>query len=202
MEIFDKFELDAKGLSFSGHRLTDDPKVEAQFGSKEQPLYVFTQSDTDWATVSPSIAGVVVAIIVAWLTVRVQKNQIKANLSGFRNQWMSELRTCGSEYLMAMLDMAVKTEMDPKFYNSGEHFQAYRQVNSLGLKFELLLTRDDEDATKIRNLDEVTAQMLFAMKLGDDSQSVIDNINKLKSLLRVELEDAWTDIKRDVGKTR
>lgn len=202
MEVFDKFELNAQGLSFSGHRLTDDLKVETQFGSKEQPIYVFTQSDTDWATVSPSIAGVVVAIIVAWLTVRVQKNQIKANLSSFRNQWMSELRACGSEYLMAMLDMAVKTEMDPEFYNSGEHFQAYRQVNSLGLKFELLLTRDDEDATKIRDLDEVTAQMLFAMKLGDDSQPVIDNINNLKSLLRIELEDAWTDIKRDVGKTR
>jgi hypothetical protein len=202
MEIFDKFELDAHGLTFSGHRLTDDLKAEIQFGSKETPLYVFTQSDTDWASVSPSIAGVVVAIIVAWLTVRVQKNQIEANLSGFRNQWMSELRACGSEYLMAMLDMAVKIEMRPGFTETDEHFQAYRQIMSLGLKFELLLTRDDNEVNRIRDLDNQTAQILLNMKAGEDSQPVIDNINELKRLLRSELEDAWTDIKKDVGKVK
>jgi hypothetical protein len=202
MGTFDKFELSAQGLSYSGQRLTDDAKSEASVGSKEQPLYVHTESDTDWATASPSIAGVAVAIIVAWLTVRVQKNQIKANLSGFRNQWMTELRICGSEYLMAMLDMALKTEMEPNFRSSNEHFQAYIRVNSLGLKFELLLTRNDEEVAQIRSLEDATVKMLFDMEQGDDSQPIIDKINKLKQLLRVELEDAWTDIKKDVGKAK
>lgn len=202
MDIFDKFELAAQGLSYSGHSLTDDVKSETKVGSKEQPLYIHTDSDTDWATASPSIAGVVVAIIVAWLTLKVQKNQVKANLSSFRNQWMSELRACGSEHLMAMVDMAVKTEMEPDFSSSGGHFEAYRKISALGLKFDLLLTRDDEDATRIRNLEEVTVRMLFAMSPGADSQPVIDNINQLKALLRSELEDAWTDIKKDVGKTK
>ncbi|MCP1419929.1 hypothetical protein J3D47_004172 [Pseudomonas laurylsulfativorans] len=202
MELFEKFELSAQGLSYSGHRLSDDVKYESNIGSSAKPLYIHTDSDTDWAALSPSIAGVVVAIIVAWLTVRVQKNQIKANLSNFRSQWMSELRACGSEYLMAMLDMAVNTEMEPEFYKSGQHFQAYRQVVALGIKFDLLLTGDDEDATKLRNLESETALKVLNMKLGADSQPVIDNINNLKGLLRVELESAWTDIKKDVGKTK
>jgi hypothetical protein len=73
---------------------------------------------------------------------------------------------------------------------------------SLGLKFELLLTRDDNEVNRIRDLDNQTAQILLNMKAGEDSQPVIDNINELKRLLRSELEDAWTDIKKDVGKVK
>lgn len=202
MELFEKFELSAEGLSYSGHRLSEGLKHESTVGTKAEPLYIHTDSDTDWAALSPSIAGVVVTLIVAWLTVKVQKNQTKANLSNFRSQWMSELRTCGSEYLMAMLDMAVKNEMDKSFESSGQRFEAYRQIMALGMRFELLLTGRDDDATRLLDLESNTAQLLLNLKQGEDSQTVIDNINELKMLLRAKLENAWTDIKKDVGKTQ
>ncbi|QXH44242.1 hypothetical protein KSS93_15195 [Pseudomonas xanthosomatis] len=201
MELFEKFELSTQGIGYGGSHLSVDSKYETGVGSKAEPFYIHTDSDTDWAGLSPSIAGVVVAIIVAWLTVRVQKNQIKANLSTFRSQWMTDLRVCASEYLMVMLDMAVMTEKDPKFRSSRQHYEGYRQLMSLGAKFDLLLTGEEDDAKALRDIENKTSTIILAMKSGEDSQPAIDSINNFKDLLRVKLHVTWCEIKRDVGET-
>jgi len=199
MELFEKFELSTQGISYGGNRLSNDNKYQASVGSKAEPLYIHTDSDTDWASLSPSIAGVVVALIAAWLTMRVQKTQIKANLSNFRSQWMTDLRVCASEYLIVMLDMAVKTQKDPNFRTSKAHYEGYLKLMALGAKFELLLTGEEEDSKILRNTENETSKIILAMNSGDDAQPAIKSINNFKDLLRIKLHVTWCEIKKDVG---
>ncbi len=200
MELFSSFELDASGARFESKGFYKKPLVESAVGLKDNPLHIQVNSDTDWAVVAPSAASVVVALIVAWLTVRVQKNQIASNLSNFRHQWMVELRTCASEYLQAIVTRAVKVESTEGFLGSPESFEIYRRITVLTLQFEMLLSRNDEETKRLFDLDNKIMDMLYKMKSGDDSEPVINLVNEMKELLRSELESAWLDVKRDVGK--
>ena len=200
MEILSNFEIDASGAKFESKGFYQRPLVESAVGLKESPLHVQVNSDTDWAVVAPSAASVVVALIVAWLTMRVQKNQIASNLSNFRHQWMVELRTCASEYLQAIVTRAVKVEGTKDFLGSPESFEIYRKITVLTLQFEMLLSRNDEETKKIFDLDNKIMDVLFKMESGEDSGPIIDLVNEMKELLRGELESAWMDVKRDVGK--
>lgn len=200
MELFEKFELNTQGVSFGGGRLDNEYKYQTSVGSKEEPIYIYTDSDTDWVSLTPSIAGVAVALIAAWLTVRVQKTQIKANLSNFRSQWMTDLRVCASEYLILMLDMAVRTQRDPSFRASKEHYEGYLKLMALGAKFDLLLTGEDEDSKKLRDTENEASKIVLRMNSGDDARPAIKKVNEFKDLLRVKLHATWCEIKKDVGK--
>ncbi|WP_460420782.1 hypothetical protein [Pseudomonas sp. ZL2] len=194
------FSLNVADIRYDGKGISVEKTSTLSVGTKDAPLTVFVESDTDWAAAIPSAAGVVVALLVAWLTVRVQKNQILANLSNFRHQWMVELRGCASEYLQAIVTMAVKTAKAPGFCGSAEVFEIYRQIAVLTVRFEMLLSRDDVSTAEILKLDNKMVKDLLNMKEGDSAQPVLDMVNEFKRLLRIELEEAWIDIQCDVGK--
>jgi hypothetical protein len=40
------------------------------------------------------------------------------------------------------------------------------------------------------------------MRPGDDAGPIIDLVNEMKDLLRLELEEAWIDVQRDVGRRK
>lgn len=198
----ESFELSVNDIKYAGRSSTDLGAALLVNSDPDRPLKIHLDSDTDWATVAPSAAGVVVALIVAWLTVRVQRNQISANLSTFRHQWMVELRACASEYLQAMITQSVKNQGDVNFRGSLEDFEIYRRITILTLQFEMLLSRDDEATQKILDLDNRINKKLSEMLPGDDAGPIIDLVNEMKDLLRVELEGAWNDVQRDVGKRK
>lgn len=85
----------------------------------------------------------VVALLVAWLTVRVQRNQIQGNISNFRHQWMAELREAASELILLMtyiLNMSVKQKT---LRGGEEYYKSCARAAQLKAKVELLLSRDD-----------------------------------------------------------
>ncbi len=198
----ESFELNVNDIKYAGRSSTDLGTALLVISDPDRPLKIHVDSDTDWATVTPSAAGVVVALIVAWLTVRVQRNQISANISTFRHQWMVELRACASEYLQAIVTQSVKNEGDKDFLGSSENFEMYRRTTILTLQFEMLLSRDDAATQKIFELDNRITKKLFEMRPGDDAQPIIDLVNEMKDLLRLELEEAWIDVQRDVGRRK
>ncbi|MNP67661.1 hypothetical protein D3C76_1635180 [compost metagenome] len=70
----------------------------------------------------------------------------------------------------------------------------------LGTKFEMLLSRDDDDTLEMLNLDNELVLQIGVIAYSDDLGPVFDKLNKFKSLIRAELESAWSDIQRDLGK--
>lgn len=171
-------------------------------GVKNEPIYIHTDADTDFWTVAPSILGVIVAVAVGYFTLRVQKNQIRANLSTLRHQWMTELRGTSSEYLQVLCMIALRTEGKPGFKNSIEYMELYERQTILTCKFEMLLSRDDASTEAIFKLDQELCNELGLMQDGDDANSTIDKVDALKKMIRAELEDAWEDIQNDIGTRR
>lgn len=198
----DSFQLRIDDIRYAGKSSSDLGAAVIVNGDADKPLKIHIDTDTDWATITPSAAGVIVALIVAWLTARFQKHQISANLSNFRHQWMVELRSCTSEYLQCIITRAVKMQSEAGFIGSPADFELYRRITVLTLQFEMLLSRDDQSTQEIFEIDNQIMSTLFTMKPNDDAGPVIDLVNQMKGLLRTELENAWNDVQRDVGKQK
>lgn len=200
MDLFQSFELDSSNIKYSGTGFYQRKIASSELGSKDLPLNIHLDTDTDWAVVAPSAAGVVVALIVAWLTVRVQSNQIKANLSNFRHQWMSELRNCASEYLQTLFAVAIRRQQVQGYIEGPDFRSDQEKIAVLTCKFEMLLSRDDEKTKRLFDLDLDLIDDLYSLKFGEDKSHLIDKLNELKDMLRNELEEAWEDIQVDVGR--
>lgn len=198
----DSFQLNINDIKYSGKSPADLGAAVIVNGDPDTPLKLHIDTDTDWATVAPSAAGVVVALIVAWLTVKVQRIQISANLSNIRHQWMVELRSCAAEYLQSIVTRSVKNQNDRDWLGCEADFELYRRIAVLTLQFEMLLSRDDDATRAIFELDNRMMNVVSKMARGDKAQPVIEMVNQMKDLLRLELEEAWNDVKRDVGKQK
>lgn len=195
-----QFELDVSGLNFPGLGAhASEFSANEHFGMSDNPFFVHVEMATDWAVVGPSIASVVVVLIVALMSYVVQRNQIRSNLSMHRGEWIKELRKCGSEYIKALYALAIRIEANPKFFDSIERIEMYEKIAQLSSEIEMLLSRDDEEVRAIVSLDNEIMSDLNSLKSGDDCNCIIGKINRLKGLIRKEIEDAWEDIKSDLG---
>ena len=194
----DDFKLDVSGFSY---QLSKTPAYHSyvQLGEKTLPLNVHLDTDTDWAIVLPSVASIVVASVVAWLTVKIQRTQINANLSNFRQQWMVELRDCASQYLRALFSMSMRISTQKDFRSEPRYFELHEEIAALTCKFEMLLSRNDAQTEKIFELDAGLLDDINNLEFDSDPQVCIDKINEMKQLLRNELESAWQDVKSDYG---
>ena len=144
----------------------------------------------------------VVALLVAWLTVRVQRNQIQGNISNFRHQWMAELREAASELIQLMtyiLNMSVKQK---NFKGGEEYYKSCARAAQLKAKVELLLSRDDVRSKAIISAGSDALSSSVGAVYNTASRPVFDKILTYKNLLRQELEQAWLDTKNDLGVNR
>lgn len=199
MELPKSFELSVEDMQYDGDYLYGQDVGSVEIGIKEEPIYIHVDSDTDWPTVAPSVAGVLVAFIVAVLSVKVQRNQIRSNISNFRHQWITELRNCSSEYLQSLYSMAIHLETKEDYFRSEVHIEDYGRLIVLSTRFEMLLSRDDTHTKEILELDQKVMDAIDNYQKGDGFKPVVGDINALKALVRKEVERAWCDIKSDVG---
>ncbi|KPA95396.1 hypothetical protein [Pseudomonas asplenii] len=199
MDLPPNLALDVAGIKYEGSGLLKRGELTSQVGTQEKPLYIHIDSDTDWPAVAPSVAGVIVAIIVAVFTVKVQKTQIRANISSFRHQWINDLRLVSSEYLQSLYSMAVRLKMNDDYFRSEQQLKDYDKILVLTTRFEMLLSRDDGYTQEILACDQRVMDVLSAYNKEFDFNQLTCDVNLLKDLVRKELERAWEDIKADVG---
>lgn len=192
------FALDVTGLVYSGSQIKLEV-VDKVMGVKENPLFVHFETSTDWVALAPSFAGVFVAIAVAFITLKVQRNQIRSNISNFRHGWMVELRDCSSEYFQALFSMAIRIEGDSGYKNSVGRIEMHEKLVIIDSKLHMLLSRDDNDVREIIELDSLIVNELNNLEYGQNCEPVLEKIKTFKNLIRKELENAWEDIKKDVG---
>lgn len=199
MELFSDFELDAGRITYEGKGFLQRNTGSDYIGTKDSPVFVYLKSDTDWATVSPSIAGVAVAVIVAMLSAKMQRNQIRSNISGFRSQWIKELRDCSAEYFQGVYSFILRMDTQDNYSGSTDFMKDFDKILNLTAKFEMLLSRDDEHTKCILEADQQLIDALQDYEKGVDFMKVANLVNGLKGLVREELERAWADVKSDVG---
>jgi hypothetical protein len=199
MELPENFRLDVAQSKYEGAVLHDQKLGSVEVGLKEAPLYLHVDTDTDWATVIPAGAGVVVALLVAWLTIGVQRNQIQGNIAGFRHHWMSDLREAGSELVQVMNYLANLTTKQDDYKDGQEYLDKCARASQLRAKIDLLLSRDDEASFRIRAASVDALKTTIGLKFKQDPAKAHKKIAKFKNLLRSELEGAWEDMKGDLG---
>ena len=198
----DSFQLNIGPVRYEGKGVLVNQVDTNYLGTKDAPIVVHVDTDTDWPSIIPSGAGVIVALIVAWLTVRVQKTQISANISTFRHQWINELRVCAAEYMQAMFSMSINLCVEEDYRGKPDYSVSYAKMIMLGTKFEFLISRDDDDTARMRDLDNEIIALIGRVEYSNDLSPVFGKINKFKELVRDELESAWADIQRDLGKNK
>lgn len=95
--------------------------------------------------------------------------------------------------------MILRLETQDGYSGSNQFLEDYEKILIHTANFEMLLSRDDEYTRSILELDQKVINALDNYKVGQDFKVAVDTINELKSLVRQELERAWSDIKADVG---
>lgn len=196
----EKFELtvEANKLRESGII----PLSHATVGTEKVPIYINVDTGFDYAGVATAVIGFVVALVVGWFTVTVQRNQIQANISNFRHQWMVELRDCASELLQLFLVITNKASRYEEYKAGGEYYSDRSRAAQLNAKLALLLSRDDERSEAIRKTSVKVLESLRDLKVGGDRSVRFTHIGRLQNLIREELESAWQDTKHDLGINR
>lgn len=195
----ESYSLDVTGLKYSGSSTSEASATVVDNAFVAEPIKVHLSSDTDFYALAPSIAGVLVTLLVAGLTLRVQRKQTAANLSNLRQQWMKDLRDVGSEYMRCLYKLALDIRYKSGYKATGEYLDLYEKMVVAGSQFEMLLSRDDAETKKIDDLDQRIIDAIREMNEGDDFDDVMVMLDQMKGFIRIELESAWNDIKKDVG---
>ncbi|MEN5236646.1 hypothetical protein ABE459_03970 [Pseudomonas sp. TWI923] len=199
MSLPKNFELNANDLKYDAGMLYRQEIGSVEVGVKEAPIYLHVDSDTDWATVVPAGAGVVVALLVAWLTVSVQKNQIKGNVSNFRHHWMSELRDTAAELIGLLTYLINMNSKEQGFKKSEDYYEACSRASQLKAKVELLLSRDDDESRALIASGTEALRVSIQVKYKEAASPALIKVKDYRTLLRRELEQAWIDTKNDLG---
>lgn len=197
------FNLNVADIRYDGKGISIERSSTISVGTKDAPLTVFVESDTDWAAVVPAAAGVVVALLVAWLTVGVQRTQIQGNISNFRHNWMTELRQAASELIVTLRLLANGCCRKDDFRKTDMYWDYSKAAMEMHSKVSLLLSRDDSFSNALRNEGSVIVNRVLRTQRRDpEFKLLLDEIDSYQNALRAELEEAWKDAKNDLGFNR
>lgn len=199
------FELRIGEVRYEGKGVLINQVDENYLGTQQSPIVVHVDTDTDWPSIVPAGAGVVVALLVAWLTVGVQRNQIQGNISNFRHQWMVEFREVASELIQLITLMVNSLYRNKDYKKSGGVFiDNCSQMSLLRAKIELLLSRDDSGSDAIRAMGTKLVRGVASLNFNDEEEydSLLEDVGLYKNLIRKELEGAWVHMKNDLGINR
>lgn len=193
----EKFELKVEAVRLKESGLLAGNQISA--GTEAAPIYLNVDTGFDYAATTTAVIGLIVAVVVAKFTVNVQRNQIQANISNFRHQWMVELRESASELIQLAALMINAAAKDQGYKPSALYTQHYSRVMQLRAKMDLLLSRGDEESYLIRKTCGDLLRDINALNVGDNVPEMVDKLVKYQDLLRKELEGAWEDTKNDLG---
>jgi hypothetical protein len=165
-----------------------------------QPAVIKIESETDWpllgATIFVGVGSILITLVIGWLAVATQKSQIKSSTAHFRHDWQKELREKISEFIGKISFL----HFQKRFSIEGSENPPSRENNlseivKLQVVIELMLDKKKESTTEFIQLmsDSITS-------LQENNP---DNLSKTVTALtdkgNLILEQAWKDIRRDVG---
>jgi hypothetical protein len=193
----EKFELKVEAVRLKESGFLTGTQISA--GNEASPIYLNVDTGFDYAAITTAVIGLIVAVVVAKFTVNVQRNQIQANISNFRHQWMVELRESASELIQLAALMINAATKDQSYKPGALYTQHYSRVMQLRAKIDLLLSRDDDESFLIRKTCGDLLRDINALQVGDSVPDMVDKLVGYQDLLRKELEGAWEDTKDDLG---
>ena len=99
-----------------------------------EPILLKVDSPTDTGVLLIGIAGIFSSLLVGLFTYRVQRNQIKANISQLRHHWRNELRDTASEFLQTVTALVTGVKNQKNFAKSPKRFELWSHALRLQTK--------------------------------------------------------------------
>lgn len=164
-----------------------------------EPILLKVDSPTDTGVLLIGIAGIFSSLLVGLFTYRVQRNQIKANISQLRHHWRNELRDTASEFLQTVTALVTGVKNQKNFAKSPKRFELWSHALRLQTKMNLLITRKGvlERGVVQMSLDVLISAQKF--KHGDEPEGLFIIMSHLEDMIRDQLQNAWLDIQDDLG---
>jgi hypothetical protein len=164
-----------------------------------EPILLKVDSPTDTGVLLIGIAGIFSSLLVGLFTYRVQRNQIRANVSQLRHHWRNELRDTASEFLQSITAMVTEVKGDANFAGSSDHFGLWSEALKLQIKMNLLITRRGVLERAVVQMSEDVLVSAQEFKHGQSSDELFETMSHLEDLIRDQLQNAWLDIQDDLG---
>nr|WP_314900944.1 hypothetical protein [uncultured Deefgea sp.] len=163
------------------------------------PIQLQIKTDTDWPTVMVGTGSILIALIVAVVSYRAQKNQVRANIAGVRAKWIEDFRELASKFLEAAILYGHYSRDDSQWLYSSESNELYSKLLYWQIKMGLMLDKTKPDNNSLIDCtNKITS--LLSKRLDESSflkiSQEVESIEKLSSKI---LEEAWQDIKFDLN---
>lgn len=156
------------------------------------PLLLQVDTPTDWPTVVVGIGGILITLLVGWLSYTTQRSQIRSNVANFRQSWAYELRDTSAKFLgcVAKLHWDIKSDQD--FISTKDSNRQFSELIMLQSKIELML---DKKNIELGNLIE---EIIVHLK-ANNAKNLTESINSFLSIMRDELDNSWQKTKNDLA---
>lgn len=174
----------------SAHQVT-----KAEISLAPAPLAIAVDTPTDWPAIFvPFILGAG----VVYFTLVGQRQQILSTTANYRHEWIAQLRSACVDFAAAAGEIKLRIGVSSSFVQTQE--------------FWILVNRLITAQSKILLMIDVSAGQ--KKQLGDGMKGVIDNMQEaegdgfrigltnFRNNSRVVLDEAWRDMKRDLGHSR
>lgn len=168
------------------------------------PIALNIRTETDWPTVAVGLSSATIAIIVAYLSHKTQKNQVRANIASIRAKWIEELRETAAKFLETATLLINNVHDNKKWFSSKEATDVFSSLIYTQTKISLMLDKSkNENKTLIRTSEGVIEALKDLAK--SDKESGVAEVGRLlsnfESQISSVLEKAWGDIKSDLNPT-
>lgn len=180
------------GVQQSKGRLTDAGISHAEVSLMTYPVKVEVDNPTDWpAILLPFVLGAA-AFYFAWLN---QQQQIRSSLAAHRDSWLRELRSAAVEFVGVAAELNFCLGSTPAFQGSPEQLALLTRLYRSYATIELMLDKKHpENKALMTAVTEVieSCDVVTGNRLND---ALLDFNEKCQLVL----EDAWQDVRRDLG---
>lgn len=164
-----------------------------------QPLQLAVDTPTDWPVVGASvfvgIMGGVVSYVAAKIARRALKEQTRGVTANIRKEWQAELRRQIARYMSLTAHIHFSLELDKDYTSKEASFQAMCDVLEAQTTIEMMLDPNKPTSPRIIEHMEEISRLIAAREVD----KLDDAAGRFMKTATEVLEQAWKDIRRDLG---
>lgn len=169
-----------------------------------QPLKLEVETTTDWAIVAVGLAGILSSVIIARYTSAIQRNQIKSNIANLRQKWLEDLRQAAVDFVEITVFIINHLNDDKDYLSTKDGNIDFGRLLAANVKLNLMLDIKHENNLIVMKLSDelislITSHAKPKRPISEIKEETSEKLESFQNLMRDILENAWSDIKRDLN---
>jgi hypothetical protein len=155
----------------------------------------------DWPSIMVTgmigIGSIFTSIAVAWITYSNQRTQNRVKQAELRQEWLSEARATISSIVSLCHVIKVRSKTDKEFLKSSESYTLHQELFVYRSKITLMLdAKKPSTVSLLAILEDLIKSVTTRSVERDDMKSYMYAFEALAGQI---LEEAWTQIRKDLG---